>query len=111
MEQLFSIIITVALAALFSWLSKRNAENSKDAEEILQAEAALRREKRRYRPAPPIPTAPVQAPPVILPEEGVRVTDETTEAPQPAVRTGSTDGSRERWRRAIIDYEILTPKF
>lgn len=49
----------------------------------------------------------------ILPEEGVRIT--STDSPAPMKASGPTkeqiERHREKWRKAIINAEILTPRY
>ena len=64
-------------------------------------------------PAVPAPVQKARA--AVLPEEGVRVTRDCS-APSEAdiaeqQRQEAAAAVRERWRRAIIDSEIITPKF
>lgn len=49
----------------------------------------------------------------MLPEEGVRITTDDSPAPMkaPDPTKGQIGHHREQWRKAIINAEILTPRY
>lgn len=125
MEQVISVIIMIAVGAFFAWIEKLSKKKAAATDSRLAAEAASRRSRRKAVmppvPRPPSPpSSPAQLPVIIeeigLPEEGARVTadppHQAAEATPPAPPQSSANAAwRDRWRRAIIDSEILSPRF
>ncbi|MBD5323694.1 MAG: hypothetical protein HDS02_02505 [Bacteroides sp.] len=125
MEQVISVIIMIAVGAFFAWIEKLSKKKAAATDSRLAAEAASRRSRRKAVmppvPRPPSPpSSPAQLPVIIeeigLPEEGARVTADPPHQPAgatpPAPPQSSANAAwRDRWRRAIIDSEILSPRF
>lgn len=61
----------------------------------------------------PVPPRPATIPELPLPDEGQRVTDDSAPAIYSAdpADDNALQLHRERWRRAIIDAEIISPKY
>ena len=125
MEQVISVIIMIAVGAFFAWIEKLSKKKAAATDSRLAAEAASRR-SRRKAVMPPVPrspsppSSPAHLPVIIeeigLPEEGARVTADPPHQPvgatPPAPPQSSANAAwRDRWRRAIIDSEILSPRF
>lgn len=118
---MISVIIMVAVGAFFVWIEKLSKKKGAKTDSRLAAEAAARRKRKVAMPPIPrsssprsqvvaSPTTPhVEPDDTPLPEEGVRVT--STSTPPPSPLTSSGNPAIARWRRAIIDAEILAPKF
>ena len=118
---MISIIIMIAVGAFFAWIEKLSKKKAAKTDSRLAAESAARR--KRKVAMPPVPrssfarsqindsasTPQADHDDASLPEEGVRVTSTTPTTasllPEPV------NPSTSRWRRAIIDAEILAPKF
>ena len=125
MKQVISVIIMIAVGAFFAWIEKLSKKKAAATDSRLAAEAASRRSRRKAVmppvPRPPSPpSSPAQLPVIIeeigLPEEGARVTADPPHQPAgatpPAPPQSSVNAAwRDRWRRAIIDSEILSPRF
>ena len=125
MEQVISVIIMIAVGAFFAWIEKLSKKKAAATDSRLAAEAASRRSRRKAVmppvPRPPSPpSSPAKLPVIIeeigLPEEGARVTADPPHQPAgatpPAPPQSSANAAwRDRWRRAIIDSEILSPRF
>ncbi|MBD5330666.1 MAG: hypothetical protein HDS00_02015 [Bacteroides sp.] len=125
MEQVISVIIMIAVGAFFAWIEKLSKKKAAATDSRLAAEAASRRSRRKAVmppvPRPPSPpSSPAQLPVIIeeigLPEEGARVTADPPHQPAgatpPAPPQSSANAAwRDRWRRAIIDSDILSPRF
>lgn len=119
MEQIIGLIVLIVAGAIWDLIKARAKK------------AAERREaQQQHRPSPvrqviataPAPVhAPVQAP--APSRQPVFLSGETTDAVAPAVETplpdnaplpdtdADADAETERWRRAIIDSEILARRF
>ena len=122
---MISVIIMIAVGAFFAWIEKLSKKKAAATDSRLAAEAASRRSRRKAVmppvPRPPSPpSSPAQLPVIIeeigLPEEGARVTADPPHQPAgatpPAPLQSSANAAwRDRWRRAIIDSEILSPRF
>lgn len=114
MEEVIAIIVTILGSVIYAYLeSSYNKRKERKAAATRPSTAATRR-----IPAVPQDTtaAPVQTPAApILPEEGQRVTHHTAAPTTPAETPRHTSHRKQlqlqRWRRALIDREILTPKY
>lgn len=116
MEEVIAIIVTILGSAIYAYLEtsyKKHKERKATATHPSTTDT-------RHIPAPPRDTtvAPNPAQPTtILPEEGQRITesDVTTGHRPPTQAPRHTPRQRQlqlqRWRRALIDSEILTPKY
>lgn len=121
MEQVISIIIMIAVGAFFAWIEKLSKKKAAKTDNRLAAEAVARRKRKVAMPPVPRSSSSVSqikvfssTPQVFhddipLPEEGIRVTSTSPTPPSP--RPSSGNSAISRWRRAIIDAEILAPKF
>lgn len=115
-------IIVAILVMIFSGIIAAAKERAKKKNNIPVVPDFLSSTETRATPPPParidIPEVPApaqKATTAVLPEEGVRVTRDYA-APSEAdiaeqQRQEAAAANRERWRRAIIDSEIITPKF
>lgn len=112
MENVISIIIAVVIAviiALFEKKSKRKSVSAVPKLDFIDSENITGKAKDKID-IPPVP----QVTPIVLPEEGQRVSvdlpqiDLQKELEEKEKKAGEY---RARWRKAIIDAEILQPKF
>lgn len=116
MEEVIAIIVTILGSAIYAYLeSSYKKRKERKATATRPSTAGTRR-----IPVVPqdTPAAPVQAQTApLLPEEGQRVTapiatpvhQPSTQAPRHTSRQRQLQ--LQRWRRALIDREILTPKY
>ena len=110
MEQIIGIILTLLFSGIYAVVKERKRKKS---ENMFHAPEDFP-DTRRKSAVPPVPVFPeIAEMPSTLPVEGARVTTDIPEA-HPEYRSEDTDAiaaHRERWRRAIIDSEILSRKF
>ncbi|MCH5319373.1 MAG: hypothetical protein J1E38_06650 [Paramuribaculum sp.] len=115
MEGLISIIVTIAIAALVSFLK----DKTKKKEVVPPPMPDLFADDEQEIPEPPRfeTVAEKEAFPIYkmtLPEEGERVTADLPTENVFEKKTGADEQiirHREKWRQAIINAEILAPKF
>ncbi len=110
MEQIIGIILTLLFSGFYAVMKERKRKKS---EAISHAPENFP-PTRRKSTVPPVPALPeIAEMPSTLPDEGARVTSDSTEShiEYPAEDTAAVAAHRERWRRAIIDSEILSRKF
>lgn len=105
MEQIIGIILTLVFTGLIAAFKERNKRKS--GKRVFEPDDFAIPESQ----IPPVPVSHPTAP-MIIQEEGERV---TTDMPEPDPLPDEADAEvatyRERWRRAIIDSEILQRKF
>lgn len=111
MEQIIGIILTLLISGIYAVAKERKRKKS---ETMFHAPEDFP-DTRRKSAVPPVPVFPeIAKMPSTLPVEGARVTADIPES-HPEYRPEDTDDAiaahRERWRRAIIDSEILSRKF
>lgn len=105
MEQIIGIILTLVFTGLIAAFKERNKRKSGkrvfDPDDFKLPDAHI----------PPVPESHTAAT-AIIHEEGERVTADVRESePQTGPSEADVAAHRERWRRAIIDSEILSRKF
>lgn len=121
MRQEIITILVVAGTALFGYLDSRSKRKSKSSPTSSGNASAMRQRQLRIPPVPQSSATPARHTPTIsLPDEGVRVTaDLKNQTPgtdlarhpsAPAVPDYVAE-HRMRWRKAMIDSEILKTKF
>lgn len=117
MEEVIAIIVTILGSAIYAYLESAHKKH-KERKAPVQRTSAPADTATTLHAMPLIPSAEKKAPTIpTLPEEGVRITAETPEEPEIMVSHSDTHHSAERikqlqrWRRALIDREILTPKY
>ena len=103
MEQIIGIILTLVLSGIIAAVKERNKRKTPrrvyEPDDFILPEAHI----------PPVPEISEAFTPI--PEEGERVTADAPAEPEPASDSGQLAAHRERWRKAIIDAEILNRKF
>lgn len=105
MEQIIGIILTLVFTGLIAVFKEKNKRKS--GKRVFEPDDFSMPESH----IPPVPVFPAAAP-QIIPEEGTRVTADIQESnPIPEQDEAEIAAHRERWRRAIIDSEILSRKF
>lgn len=108
MEQIIVAILVMIVSGIFAAVKER-AQKKRAAAPIVPDFLSSEAKPAKKVPAPPA---------FPLPEEGVRVTAATPAVPEVPEAdlderrlAEQLEAHRERWRRAIIDSEIITPKF
>lgn len=107
MEQIIIAILVMLVSGIIAAVKEKAAKRqSRDIHAIVSAPA----QSRSAAPAAPARSS-IPAPP--LPEEGLRVTSAAPQMPPLPESAADPDiaAHRERWRRALIDSEILARKF
>lgn len=120
-EQIISTAIGIALAAGLAWLQERGKKRSRRRDAMFEQEALHHEREHMLAGRPDVPrpprVEPVVPPAVPLPEEGMRSTERyekpsaEAEADAAAAEAARLEAHRRRWRHAMIDSQILTPKF
>lgn len=110
MEQIIGIILTLLFSGIYAVMKERKKKKSGAMFHAPEDFTSTRHKST----VPPVPVFPeIAEMPSTLPVEGARVTTDSTES-QTEYRDEDIDAiaaHRERWRRAIIDSEILSRKF
>lgn len=105
MEQILGIILTLVLSGIIA-IAKERKKRKEAPRRVFEPDD--------FTLAPTdIPPPPSRSFIPKIPEEGERVTADAQPVPQPElpIEDEAAMAHRERWRRAIIDAEILTRKF